>query len=77
MLAVVLATLAKLVVILQLGLRNISRRITSLIFLNIHTPSATCFDAYNSLSFKITDKAISKFDSKVKEALILIGENLT
>ena len=35
--AVVLATLAKLVVILKLGLRSISKRITSLIFLNIYT----------------------------------------
>ena len=37
-LAVVLATLAKLVVILKLGLRNISNRITSVIFLNNCTP---------------------------------------
>ena len=37
-LAVVLAILAKLVVILKLGLRSISKRITSLIFLNIYTP---------------------------------------
>ena len=38
MVAVVLAKLAKLVVILKLGLRNISKRITSFIFLNIYTP---------------------------------------
>ena len=31
--------------------------------------SATCFDSYNSLSFKIIDKASSKFDWKTKEAL--------
>ena len=37
MLAVVLATLAKLVAILKLGLRSISKRITSLTFLNIYT----------------------------------------
>ena len=37
-LAVVLAILAKLAVILKLGLSNISKRITSLIFLNIYTP---------------------------------------
>ena len=67
MLAVVLAILAKLVVILKLGLRNIPKRITSLIFLNIYT--ATCFDPYNSLCFKIIDKANSKFDLKIKEAL--------
>ena len=36
-LAVVLAILAKRVVILKLGLRSISKRITSLIFLNIYT----------------------------------------
>ena len=67
MLAVVLAILAKLVVILKLGLRNIPKRITSLIFLNIYT--ARCFDPYNSLCFKIIDKANSKFDLKIKEAL--------
>ena len=37
-LAVALAILAKLVVILTVGLRSISNRITSLIFLNIYTP---------------------------------------
>ena len=37
-LTLVPATLAKLVVILKLGLKNISKRITSLIFLNIYTP---------------------------------------
>ena len=63
MLAVVLAILATLVVILKLGLRNISKRITSL-----HS-TATCFDSYNSLCFKIIDKANSKFDLKIKEPL--------
>ena len=38
MLGVVLAILTKLVAILKLELRNISERITSLIFLNIYTP---------------------------------------
>ena len=38
-LAIVLATLAKLVVISKLGLRNMLKRITSLIFLNIYTPA--------------------------------------
>ena len=37
-LAVVLDILAKPVIILKLGLRNISKMITSLIFLNIYTP---------------------------------------
>ena len=30
---------------------------------------ATCFDSYNSRSFKIIDKANSKLDLKIKEAL--------
>ena len=35
-----------------------------------HLQSTTaCFDFYNSLSFKIIDKANSKFDLKIKEAL--------
>ena len=31
--------------------------------------TTTCFDLYNSLCFKIIDKANSKFDLKIKEAL--------
>ena len=31
--------------------------------------SEICFDSYNSLCFKIIDKANSKFDLKIKEAL--------
>ena len=38
------------------------------IFKHLHS-IATCFDSYNSLSFKIIDKANSKFDLKIKEAL--------
>ena len=38
------------------------------IFKHLHS-TATCFDSYNSLCFKIIDKANSKFDLKVKEAL--------
>ena len=59
-LAVVLALLGKLLDILKLGLRIISKRI----FLNIYTPPQ-----HNSLCFKIIDKANSKFDVKIKEAL--------
>ena len=65
MLALVLAILAKLFVILKLELRSISKTITSLIFLNIYTPTQHA----NSLCFKIIDKANSKFDLKIKEAL--------
>ena len=40
----------------------------SVIFLSIHS-TAACFDSYNSLCFKITDKANCKFDLEIKEAL--------
>ena len=70
MLAVVLAILAKITVIIKLGLRKISKRITSIIFLNTYTPpQPTCFDSFNPLSFKIIDKVNSKFDLTIKEAL--------
>ena len=67
MLAVVLAILAKLVVILKLGLRSISKRITSLIFLNIYTLPQHALT--HIILFKIIDKVNSKFDLKIKEAL--------
>ena len=35
---------------------------------HLHSP-ATCFDSYNSLSFKIIDQGNSKFDLEIKEAL--------
>ena len=38
------------------------------IFKHLHY-TATCFDSYIFLSFKIIDKANSKFDLKIKEAL--------
>ena len=63
MLAVVLAILAELIVILKLGLKNKSH-----IFKHLHS-TATCFNSYNSLFFKIFDKANSKFDLKIKESL--------
>ena len=40
-------------------------------FKHLHS-NATCFDSYNSLCFKIIDKANSKFDLKIKEALQII-----
>ena len=40
----------------------------SYIFKHLHS-TTTCFDSYNYFSFKIIDKAISKFDLKIKEAL--------
>ena len=69
MLAVVLAILAKLVIILKLGLKNISKKNNKYhIFKHLHS-TTTCFDSYNSLCLKIIDKANSKFDLKIKEAL--------
>ena len=59
MIAVVVAILTKLVSILNLGLRRISKRIRM----------STCFDSYISLCFKVNDKADSKLDLKIKEAL--------
>ena len=38
------------------------------IFKHLHS-TVTCFDSYNSFSFKIIDMANSKFDLKIKEAL--------
>ena len=54
--------------ILKLGLRNILKRIISPIFLNIYTPPQHAL-THNSLCFKITDKANSKFDLQIKESL--------
>ena len=64
MLTVVLAILAKPVAILKLKLRIISKRITSLIFLNIYTPLQHALT-----QIILIDKANSKFDLKIKEAL--------
>ena len=68
MLVVVLAILTKLVVILKLGLRNIKKGNRSHIFKHLHS-TATCFDSYHFLCFKIIDKANSKFKLRIKEAL--------
>ena len=38
------------------------------IFKHLHS-TPTCFDSYNSLCFKVIDKANSKFNLKIKEAL--------
>ena len=60
--------IGELPIILKLGLRSISKRIASLIFLNIYTVQKHAL-THNSLCFKIIDKANSKFDLKIKEAL--------
>ena len=40
------------------------------IFKHLHS-TATCFDSYNFLCFKIIDKPNSKLDLKIKEALLI------
>ena len=47
---------------------QIKKDTTSHIFKHLHF-TATRFDSYNSLCFKIIDKANSKFDLKIKESL--------
>ena len=48
--------------------KHIKKDNKSNIFKHLHS-TVTCFDSYNSLRFKIVDKANSKFDLKIKEAL--------
>ena len=48
--------------------QNIKKDNKSHIFKHPHS-TATCCDSYNSFCFKIIDKANSKFDLKIKEAL--------
>ena len=67
MLPIVPALLAKLAVIWKIGMRSISQKISSLIFLNIYTPPQHAL-THNSLCFKVIDKANSKFYLKIKEA---------
>ena len=47
---------------------HIKKDSKSHIFKLLHS-TATCFDSDNSLCFEIIDKANSKFDLKIKEAL--------
>ena len=65
MLAAVLVTLAKLVVRIE---EHIKKDNKSHIFKHLHSTTA-CFDSHNSISFKVINKANSKFNLKVKEAL--------
>ena len=48
--------------------KHIKKDNKSHIFKNLHSTTA-CLRSYNSLCFKIIDKANSKFDLKIKEAL--------
>ena len=47
---------------------HISKDNKSHIFKRLHS-TATCFDSFNSLCFKIIDKAKTKLDLKIKETL--------
>ena len=49
-------------------MEHIKKDNQSHIFKHLHS-TATCFDSYNSLSFKMIDKANSKFDLIIEEAL--------
>ena len=69
-LAVVLAILSKFVVISKLGMRNISKRMSSLIFLDTYIPLQHALTRL-VLFFKIVDKA----NPKLKKLHILIREN--
>ena len=69
MLAVVLAILAKLVVIFKTRIEeHIKMNNKSHIVKHLHS-TGTCFGSYNCLCFKIIDKVNSKLDLKIKEAL--------
>ena len=69
MLAVVLVILAKTCRHCKTRIEeNIKKDNKSHIFKHLDF-IATCFDSYNSLCFKIIDKANPKFDLKIKEAL--------
>ena len=65
MLAVVLAILAILKTRIE---EHIKKDNKSLICKHLLS-TATCFDSYIALCFKIIDKANAKFDLKIKEAL--------
>ena len=69
-LAVVRAILSKFVVISKLGMRNISKRMSSLIFLDTYIPLQHALTRL-VLFFKIVDKA----NPKLKKLYILIREN--
>ena len=70
MLAGVLAILAKLVDILRLGLREILKNnIKSHIFKDLISAATYLTHMIVWFSFKIIEKANSKFDLKIKEAL--------
>ena len=58
--------LAKLAVILKLGSRNISKRITNLMFIDSYT-TATCFDSCISFCFKRLTKLTLNSTEKAKK----------
>ena len=50
------------------GIEEHIKKVKFHIFKHLHS-TTTCFDSYNSLCFKIINKANYKFDLKIKEAL--------
>ena len=74
MLAVVLSTLAKLVVILKLGLRNTSQRITRLIILNIYTLPQHSLTSIIFFLLKYLIKITLNWTGKLTKLYILAGQ---
>ena len=52
----------------NIGLRNIKKDTNSNVSKHLHS-TTTCFDSYNSLSFKLIDKVHCKRNLKIEEAL--------
>ena len=77
LLVLVLAILTKLVVILKLGLRSVSKMITSLIFLNIYTPPQHALIHIILFVSKQFIRLTLNSTLKLKKLYILTGKNLT
>ena len=69
--------LVKLIIISKLGLRNITKGIKSLIFLNIYTPPQHALTHIIIFPSKYLIKLTLNSTQKLRKLYILIGENLT
>ena len=69
--------MAELVIILKLGLWSISKQVTSLIFLNIYTPSQHALTLIILFVLKWLIQLTLNSTQKLKKLYILIGESLT
>ena len=75
-LAAVLAILVKLVIILKLGLRSISKRITSLIILNIYSPQQHTLTHISLFVLKQLIRLTLNSTEKLQKLYILTGKKL-